>query len=100
MDIETFFTIVYVVVDDWYKQEIAQEVNKHAGGAIQLSDSEVLTLGIVGQWRVGVPWQSERGLVRWVQEHGRGMFPKMIGKSAFNRRVRGLWGAFIRLQQL
>jgi hypothetical protein len=100
MDLETFFTRVYVMVDDWYKAAIAAEVNKHAGGAVRLSDSEVLTIALVGQWRVGVPWHSERGLVRWVQRHGRGMFPRMIGKSAFNRRVRGLWGAFIRLQQL
>ena len=99
MELETFFTEVYVVVDDWYKQELGGVVNKHVGGAIHLSDSEVLTLALVGQWRVGVPWQSERGLVRWVQQQGRGLFPQMIGKSAFNQRVRGLWGAFIYLQQ-
>ena len=90
MELETYLTIVYVLVDDWYKQRLGQEVHKHAGGAIRLSDSEVMTLALVGQWRVGVPWQSERGLVRWAQTQGRGLFPQMVGKSAFNRRVRGL----------
>jgi len=100
MDIETFFTELYVIVDDCYKAKIKDKVNKHAGGEERLSDSEVLTIAIAGQWRVGVPWQSERGIVRWVKAHGRGLFPKMIGRSAFNERVRWLWGAFIIVQQV
>ena len=99
MDLETFFTTVYVLVDDWYKQQIA-ELKSTVGAPARMSDSEVLTVALVGQWRVGVPWQSERGLVRYLQAHGRGMFPTMIGKSSFNQRVRDLWGAFIVLQQV
>ncbi len=100
MDIETFLTVLYVQVDDWYKQSVAGDIHKQAGAVARLSDSEVLTIAIAGCWRVGVPWQSERGVVRWMQMHGRGMFPQMIGRSAFNARVRWLWGAFIRLQQV
>jgi hypothetical protein len=100
MDIETFMTTLYVVVDDWYKAELEAEIVKHAGAEPRLSDSEVLTIGLAGRWKVGVPWQSERGMVRWMQEQGRGLFPQMIGRSAFNARVRWLWGAFIRLQQI
>jgi hypothetical protein len=99
MDLETFFTTVYVLVDDWYKEQIA-DMKPKVGAPAQMSDSEVLTVALVGQWRVGVPWQSERGLVRYMQAHGRGMFPTMLGKSAFNQRVRDLWGAFILLQQI
>ena len=65
-----------------------------------MSDSEVLAVAIAGQWRVGVPWQSERGVVRYMQQHGRGWFPTMLGRSAFNERVRLLWGAFVQLQQI
>jgi hypothetical protein len=64
-----------------------------------MSDSEVLTVAIAGQWRIGVPWSSERGLVRYINAHGRDMFPTMLQRSAFNERVRRLWGAFIMLQQ-
>ena len=99
MDLETFLTTLYVYVDDWYKEDVRPHLVKHAGAEAQLSDSEVLTIALAGQWRVGVPWGSERGLVRWMQSHGRGMFPKMIGRSAFNARVRWLWGAFIYVQQ-
>lgn len=100
MDLETFFTELYVIVDDCYKAQIAGSIHKHAGAEAQLSDSEVLTLAIAGQWRKGVPWDSERGLVRWVQAHGRGLFPQMLERSAFNARVRWLWGAFIQIQQI
>ena len=100
MDIETFFTELYVIVDECYKAEIAGRLHKHGGAKAQLSDSEVLTIALAGQWRVGVPWASERGVVRWVNEHGRGLFPKMIERSAFNERVRWLWGAFIILHQV
>jgi hypothetical protein len=65
-----------------------------------MSDSEVLTIAIAGQWRVGVPWQSERGVVRYLQAHGRGWFPQMLQRSAFNERVRNLWGALVQLQQV
>jgi len=34
-----------------------------------------------------------------MQQHGTQMFPGMLGRSGFNRRVRHLWGVFVRLQQ-
>lgn len=99
MDLETFFTTLYVFVDDWYKEYVLPCKPKTAGAPPQMSDSEVLTVTLAGQWRVGVPWQSERGLVRYLQAHGRGLFPTMLERSAFNERGRYLWGAFILLQQ-
>jgi hypothetical protein len=99
MDLDTFLTTLYVFVDDWYKVYVLPHKPKTAGAPPRMSDSEVLTAALVGQWRVGVPWQSERGLVRYLRAHGRGWFPTMLGRSAFNERVRSLWGAFILLQQ-
>lgn len=99
MDLDTFLTTVYVMVDDWYKASWAKSMQRQQGRRATMSDSEVLTLAIVGQWRVGVPWQSERGLVRYMQQHGQGWFPRMLGHSGFNQRVRNLWAIFIQLQQ-
>jgi len=100
MDLETFWTELYVIVDDCYKAPIAKQVRKHAGAVARLSDSEVLTIALAGQWRKGVPWDSERSVVRWVRAHGKSLFPAMLERSAFNERVRWLWGAFIILQQV
>ena len=99
MDLDTFFTKLYAYIEDWYTGHPEYQRQRQSGPAPRLSDSEVLTIAIAGQWRVGVPWQSERGLVRWMQKYGRGWFPQMLGRSQFNERVRGLWGVFIKLQQ-
>lgn len=99
MDLATFITTLYVVVDDWYKVNMADQMARRTGPAPKLSDSEVLTIALAGQWRVGVPWQSERGVVRYMQAHGQGWFPNMLERSQFNARVRGLWAVMVRLQQ-
>jgi hypothetical protein len=99
MDLDTFLTRLYVVVDDWYKAEGAAYMQRRKAGKMKLSDSEVLTIALAGQWRIGVPWQSERGVVRYLQAHGRGWFPHMLKRSGFNERVRKLWGALVQLQQ-
>lgn len=99
MELDTFFTLLYVLIDDWYKVHPECHWRGERGPCSHLSDSEVVTLTLAGQWRVGVPWQSERGLVRWVQTHGRALFPRMLGRSAFNARARQLWGVFIKVQQ-
>jgi hypothetical protein len=100
MNLDTFLTELYVFVDDWYKAEGAGLMKRHAGAAVQMSDSEVLTLAIAGQWRVGVPWQSERGMVRYFQAYGRQWFPTVLERSALNERIRLLWSALVRLQQV
>lgn len=99
LDLETFLTILYVRVDDLYQQVVAPQRPAHGGPKPELSDSEVLCLGLAAQWRSGVPWKSERGCLRYAVAHLRGLFPKLTSQSAFNRRLRRLWGSFILLQE-
>ena len=99
MDLDTFLTTLYVVIDDWYKREMCVRMKRHGGPVLEMSDSEVLTVAIAGQWRDGVPWQSERGIVRYMLKHGRSWFPRMLKRSQFNQRVRNLWAGFVCLQQ-
>lgn len=99
MDLDTFMTTLYVLVSDWYKGKMSMAMQRHAGAALALSDSEVLTIALASQWQVGTPWKSERGTVRYMQKHGRHWFPKMLGRSQFNQRVRDLWAVMVCLQQ-
>jgi hypothetical protein len=98
MELETLILTVYVWIDDWCKQQGIGE-RKRRGRPSRMSESEILTLGVVGQWRIGVPWNSERGMVRYMQRYGRGWFPQMLQVSAFNYRFRQLWGQFVAMQQ-
>ena len=99
LDLETFLTTLYVMVDDLYEQHVQPLMPARQGPAPALSDSEVLCLGLAAQWRSGVPWKSERQLVRYALAHLRPLFPGMTSQSAFNRRPRRLWGACILIQQ-
>ncbi len=99
LDLETFLTILYVMVDDLYQTHVRPCMPAHGGPAAELSDSEVLCLCLASQWRSGVPWKSERGFLRYAVKHLRSLFPGLTSQSAFNRRVRRLWGAFILIQQ-
>ena len=97
-DLETFLVALYVIVDDLYQRHIAPRLPATRGPTAQMSDSEVLCLGLAVQWRSGVPWKSEHGIMRYVRKHLRHLFPTVRTQSAFNRRLRRLWGAFILIQ--
>jgi len=60
----TFLSALYVIVDDVYQTHIRPQRPVCGDPSALLSESEVLCLGLAAQWRRGVPWQSERGIVR------------------------------------
>jgi hypothetical protein len=99
LDLETFLTTLYVITDDLYLNCVLAMLPATGGPEPKLSDSEVLCLGLAAQWRSGVPWKTERGFVRYALKHLRPFFPGMTSQSAFNRRLRRLWGAYILIQQ-
>jgi hypothetical protein len=98
LDLATFLTALYVIVDDFYQSHVQPRLPVCGGPPAQMSDSEVLCLGLAAQWRSGVPWKSERSLLRYVQQHLGHLFPTGLTQSAFNRRLRRLWGTFILIQ--
>jgi hypothetical protein len=77
LDLETFLITLYVITDDWYQKVIYPQLPASGGPAPKLCDSEVLCLALAAQWRSGVPWKTERGLVRnrpsykWHKRHKR-----------------------------
>jgi hypothetical protein len=96
VDVETVLVAVYTVVDDLYQAHqahLAPAKPPRRGWRPQLSDSEVLTLLLLGQW-LG---NSERGLLRHAQAYWRAYFPRLLSQSAFNRRARDLGSACARL---
>jgi hypothetical protein len=87
LDLDTFLTAVYTMVDDWYKVRIATQSPKRPGPAGALSTSEVLTLAVLSHWYV---FPSERAFWRWARVHLHAYFPALGSQSRFNRRVRQL----------
>lgn len=93
LDLDTFLTALYTIVDDLYQQHYAHQKPNRPGRRAQMSDSEVLTLTILAQWH----GKSERKFLRKVREQWRSYFPRMLSQSAFNRRSRDLAGVMVNL---
>ena len=88
LDLDTFLVALYTIVDDLYKEHYAHTKPRRPGRRPDLSDSEVLTLAICAQWS----GTSERAFVRYVSEHWRDYFPRVLSQSSINRRCRDLAG--------
>jgi hypothetical protein len=81
---EDFCLWMYVIVDDLYKQVAAQLTRP--GPAAECSDSELLTMTLVGECR---GWDMETAMLSHWHEH-RDLFPVQPSQSRFNRRRRQL----------
>ena len=87
-DFDDFCLWMYVVIDDiWLK---IAPFFKRPGPRPDCSDSELLTLALVGECR---GWDVETEMLSYWQEH-RDLFPRIPSQSRFNRRRRGLMQAF------
>lgn len=72
VDVDTFLTTLYVMVDDFCKT--CSPCETQPGPQAQRSRSAVLTLAIFGQWQL---FGSERGFSRYAQRHLRAAFPQL-----------------------
>jgi hypothetical protein len=78
LDLDTFLTAVYTVVDDLYRERLAAALRRRPGPAPTLSDSEVLTLAICAEWG---PWDSERGFWRFARRRLRHRAPDQVRRG-------------------
>lgn len=93
-DFNDFCLWMYVGVDDIW-QEISSAF-KHPGPAAKCSDSELMTMILVGECR---GWSVETEMLSYWREH-RDLFPHIPSQSRFNRRRRNLMLAFNQIRQV
>lgn len=86
---DDFCLVMYVLVDDLWR-EIAPQFKRRGPAPTSCSDSELLTIALVGESR---GWDVETELLSYMSEH-RDLFPRLPSQSRFNRRRRGLTQAF------
>lgn len=90
VDVDTFLTTLYVMVDDFGKTSLP--VEPHPGPPAALSRSEVVTLALFGQWQ---GFGSERGFYRYARARLRAAFPQLPAREQYNRQVRQHHGALV-----
>lgn len=83
-DFDDFCLCMYAIVDDLWKT--ITPMFKRPGPAPECSDSELITLLLVGECR---GWDIETEMLNYWQEH-RDLFPHQPSQSRFNRRRRAL----------
>lgn len=83
VDTDTFLTTLYVIVDDFCKFHLSAD--RQPGPKASLTQSEVVTLSIFGQW---AHFQSERAFYRYAARRLRAAFPTLPHRSQFNRLLR------------
>jgi Transposase DDE domain len=94
-DIETLAVALYVKIDDMLRDwpDLAAE-RLADGGVLTLSDAELLTMAVMSAL---LRFTSERRWLRYVNEYLAGMFPRRIGQSGYNKRIRKASVLFIRV---
>ena len=87
MDLSTFIITVYCLVDEWLA---AQPRLRQRGFAPALSDSEVVTMEVVGEY-LGI--DTDTGLYRYFRRHYGDWFPALrrVDRSTFARQAANLW---------
>ena len=94
-DIETLATAMYVKIDDMLRDwpDLAP-VRPATGTPLTLSDAELLTMAVMSAL---LGFTSERRWLRYADKELAGMFPRTIGQSGWNKRVRKAFFLFIRV---
>jgi IS5 family transposase len=93
-DFDDFCTWMYVIIDDLWQQ--VAPLFARPGPQARCSDSELLTLAIVGECR---GWDQETNLISEWHAY-RHLFPHLPERSRFNRRRRQLALGFNLVRQL
>jgi IS5 family transposase len=87
VDLEFVFTAIFTVVDDMYPDVVPSVVINRPGPQPHLSDSEVISISLVGEMLMC----SETSWVRFVSKNYRYLFPQLNERSRFHRRSKDLW---------
>lgn len=90
LNLNTFLTTLYVLVDDVIKSQSPRPA--HAGRRPSLTESEVVTLVITAQWK---RFPSERAFARYATTQLRAFFPRMPDRAQLDRRMRATHAAVV-----
>lgn len=86
LDLTTFMIAVFCLVDDW----LADQRLRQRGPQPTLSDSEVLTMEIIGEF-LGI--DTDKGLYLFFRRHYGDWFPalRQVHRTTFTRQAANLW---------
>lgn len=81
---DALLTILYVLIDDWFKAEGREKLGRTVGKKPVFSDSEMLTLMVAQDF---VPYPGETQYVGFIRANYHTLFPRLLDQSQYNRRA-------------
>ena len=88
LNLSDFFLVTYVIIDDLYHQIAPDEIRfRRNYFQAKLSDSEVITIALVGELQ-GIT--SEKSWMGFVRKNYKHLFPNLCDRTRFNRTRRNL----------
>lgn len=87
MPVEDFIIYVYCCVEEAYR-ELVKEPLRSRGFQPKLTDSEVITMEIVGEF---MGKDQDKSLWRYFRNHWHGWFPNLGSRSSFVKQSANLW---------
>ena len=95
MSLEDFIIHVYVLVDDWFKKEAV--ILRKSGFPPAFSDSEVITLEIVGEY---LGYDKDKSNWEYFHQHWLEWFPQLPTRTTYVRQCANLWAVKQRLHAM
>ncbi len=96
MDRDDFIISVFCLVCDQYRALCAEHPLRHGGFAPQLTDEEVITLEICGEY---FKLNADQDLFDYFRQHYQAWFPQLRDRSLFVRQAANLWQVKAAIQQ-
>jgi hypothetical protein len=96
MDRDDFIITVYCLVCDQYRVLFSEQPLRHGGFTPQLTDEEVITLEICGEY---FKLNTDKDLFHYFRQHYPTWFPHLRDRSLFVRQAANLWQAKAAIQQ-
>ena len=96
-DLKDFFTVAFVLIDDVYNEIIPASIrNRRNVVESKLSDSEIITISIVGE---ALTIDSEKAWFYFVKKNYKDLFPEICDRTRFNRTKRNLYKIILEIQK-
>jgi len=93
---EYFIIAVFCKIDELLKEITVSQKVRAKGFEPALSDSEVMTMEIVAEYR-GI--ETDIGIWQYFRDHWKGWFPRLKSRTTFVRQAANLWQYKAMLQE-
>ena len=87
MPVEEFIINVFCLIDDLYNSLVSEPLRRR-GTPPKLSDSEVITMEIAGEW---LGYHCDTAIFKYFKQHWSRLFPNLPHRSQFVRQAANLW---------